>query len=371
MRNFSNSSRFLFALLVVCLVSQFVFAEVQSTINYKLISTVEYKGDGEYNNRYETNFRVRKEPLENNQFRYGILADGRSKEMSFTLDKRTMLMSDCSTEFQLQKFISNTCVRSLKRNTTNNINKTWKQSFDLSSLGNSYPSKLSFTLTSQKMNTKKAGDMVVVRALSEPYATATPDGLKGRVNSVCVFDPAIERMYMSVSVVTIESARAGFSKSIVCYQTAVMETDSRGKPIDLGFKEDTKTGKKFSEFVRKIGLKEKMLKVKDKSKMNLPMWAKTDALKVTQLNNLCAGYACEHGVNPVSPVFFMTNQVMSAQVAGSVGSIGLVSVSQTLSASIGTTSLATAPFLGVGVGTASLIGGGGAAAGFSGGGGGG
>jgi len=75
---FQVGSRFFKALTVVfacCLlatVSQAQDGEAASTQHFKMLSTVEFDGQGQYRNQVETQFTVRRQPLEDDKVLYSL-----------------------------------------------------------------------------------------------------------------------------------------------------------------------------------------------------------------------------------------------------------------------------------------------------------
>ena len=190
-----------------------VAAQDAGTHNYKMVSSLEYSGKGQFKHRTESLFTVTKEILPNNQSQYTIWTDSGSSSsksgfgrMSFVLDRATRELSTSSGSLSFFTTIHNRCTQSLEKITSENIGKTWKQSFDLSPLDNSLPSELKFTVTAIDLQTDILGDMIAVRAVSEPFTFETvgidekTGKVKCKVSSVYIFDSSIEDIYMSISV---------------------------------------------------------------------------------------------------------------------------------------------------------------------------
>src|SRR4030042_1739856 len=120
---------------------------------YKMISTVEFSGKGQYRNAVETLLAVKKEILSDNQVRYSLSA----------------------------------------------------RDYDISGSGASVPGVISFVVDPQTKKItdgdKDLGEMIAVRALSEPFAVKTmkADGKTGsissRINSIYLFDSQISEVY--------------------------------------------------------------------------------------------------------------------------------------------------------------------------------
>ncbi|MBN1804573.1 MAG: hypothetical protein JW837_04935 [Sedimentisphaerales bacterium] len=351
----------------------------ESVEHYRAVSSVEFKGQELFNNRADQRFDVERVIQSDGKQNYTVTFPEIGESYTFTLDKPTMTITNSSQELQFQQQVGNLCALTLKGGVKNNIGKTWKQSFDLSPLGRSLPEGLSFTLTSEPFESATIGNVVAVRALSAPFDTTILDEagenvvpIKCRMNAVYVFDDQIDTLHMCSSVFTLERKEELLKKSILCHQTAIYRTDAEGEPVDIGLEPKSKQGKKFSEFIKKIGLREKMLKIKDEQMTLMPKWARTDGVRISNAANICAAFACEGGINPVAPLCLSANRMVVLQSWGTVGQTGVVSVGTTLASSLGTAKLATAPFLGVGAGWAGAIAGGiggGVAAGSGGGGG--
>lgn len=348
-------------------------AETESLQHYKMVSTVEYTGKGQFRNQAETIFTVRKQPLPDNKVQHfisannfdlageGLNSEQQSNDLSFIIDRETRQLSGVDENLSLWAKINDECVKSLRKVTKKNIGKTWKQSFNLSSLGGSLPNELKFTVTAIQTKTKVFDEMIAVRALSEPFvvkAAKKKGGLgpvQSRINAVYLFDPEIEDIYVSISVfeatTNINGSKEKLRREVVTYRTDVM-----GEPVDF-----SGLGKNFEKFVRKVGLKRKSLKV-DKASP-LPQWALSEGLHAAQLTNMYAAMACEGAFNPVVTVCIPAARVVEMQCFGGLVSAGEQgSVSALLAKSIpgmGAMNVAVAPaFMGVGLGTAGAVAGG-------------
>lgn len=161
--------------------------EDENAQHFKMLSTIEYTGEGQFRNQVEALFTVLRQPLSDDKVRYFLFTDdfdlltddpnsgqlSFSKGLSFVIDRKTGHLSGYGEDLALLGKVNNQCVRSLSKTTKKNVGKTWKQSFDLSSFGKSLPRRLTFTLTAIQLDTKVLGeafnDMIAVRALSEPF----------------------------------------------------------------------------------------------------------------------------------------------------------------------------------------------------------
>ena len=341
---------------------------------YKMLSTIEYEGKSPFRNSVETLITVRKQILPNNQARYFLstddfdLVDGSLnsgwessfRSISFLIDGKTGYLLESDTNLAFFGRINNQCVKSLKKVSKENIGKTWKQSFNLSSLVEPLPDELKFTLTAIQPKTKVYGDMIAVRALSEPFKVMTSqDGSKAepvncRAGAVYLFDSEVEDVYLNISVFEATTKVNG-SQETFRHEVATYKTDAEGTSVDLNG-----LGKKFETFARKVGLTNKSLKITKQSV--LPQWARSEGLKFGQIANICAATACEGGINPVAIISIPTAHAAALQSTGTLPSIGLAgTVSGKLVASVagvGGMKIAVAPFMGVGLGTAGVIAGG-------------
>ena len=109
--------------------------------------------------------------------------------------------------------------------TKDNVGKTWKQSINLSSFGDSLPGELRFTLTAIELNTDVFGEMIAVKALSEPFFIKAGGGsVRSTINTVYLFDPKIEELYLSVSV--FEATKDVDSKKTLRHEVATYRTDA-------------------------------------------------------------------------------------------------------------------------------------------------
>jgi hypothetical protein len=348
----------------------------RTTEHYKMLSSIEYTGQGQFKHQLETQLEVDKKPLLDNQVRYSISSkdldfsatagqDGFSRELSFIIDKNTKRLSAGGRELTLLEKIDNHCVQTLQKVTDENIGQTWKQTFDLSSFNFSLPDKLTFTITAMRVNTEQYGSMIAVRALSEPFvvhtvtAQGTVKNIQSRINSAYLFDSQIENIYLSMSVFEA-AADINTSNEKLRLEIATYKTDEKGEAVDL-----TGLDENFEKFVRKVGLTSKTINVTKET--SLPGWAKQEGLLVAQACNISAAAACEGSLNPVASVCIPAAQTVELQSMGLVASAEKVTpIGSMLAQSIPAMSgmkLAIAPaFLGIGLQGAGLIAGGSAGA---------
>ena len=349
-------------------------AESQGQEYYKMMSTVEYSGQGQFRNQVETMVSLNKQYLSQDEIRYVIWSkdfdlSGTSVEMSeepsggevsFIIDARNGQMSGAGKDIEFLQQIHNSCVRSVKRVTKQNVGKTWKQSFSLPSSAYSPGRELKFTMTAIELETKQYGRMVAVRALSEPFIVKViraKEGVKDVRSKACalyLFDSEINDIYLSISV--FEAAtNINSPKETFRHEVATYKTNAAGAAVDLDG-----LGKKFESFARKVGLKRESLKVEKQTP--LPRWARVQVSRASQASTIGAAVACEGALNPVATVTIPAVQTMALQNAGRlVTAARMASVSSMLATSIpgmGAMKIAVAPaFMGVGAGTAAVVGG--------------
>ncbi len=362
----------IFAVIVMLLANTGLSAPIdtgRATEYYKMLSSLEYTGQGQYKHQVESLFKVDTESLPDNQVRYSIssyeinfAADaGKNKtssELSFIIDKNSKQLSPSSGNLTLFENIHNYCARTLQKVTDKNIGQTWKQTYDLSSFNYSLPNKLTFTLTAIQQDTEKYGQMIAVRALSEPFVvhTMTVQGnikdIQSRINSAYLFDSNMENIYLSMSAF---EATAGINASDERFrhEVATYKTDADGKAVNLaGLNED------FEKFARKVGLTSKTLNVTKAA--SLPLWARQEGLLADQAGNICAAVACEGALNPVASICLPLARTAELQSIGIVASAGnITTIGGVLAQSIPAMSgmkLAVAPaFLGAGLQGAGII----------------
>jgi hypothetical protein len=309
--------------------------------NYKMVSSLEYSGKGQYKNRTESLFTVDRNPLSDNEVQYSIWTDdsGQSSSndfgrISFVLDRANRELVTSNGSLSFFQMIHNHCAQSLEKVAADNVGKTWKQTFDLSFLDGSLPSELKLTVTAINLKTDILGDMIAVRALSEPFTFETTsiddkvDKVKCKVNSVYLFDPSIEQIYMSVSVFEARTSVNGFTEK-VRHELATYMTDDAAVPVDFAG-----LGKEFEKFVRKVGLTNKDMKVSKPTE--LPRWVRRDGLRVIGLADTCAALACEGASNPVVTVCIPAGRMVAMQGLGHIaGSSQLGTVAMNLAKNIG------------------------------------
>jgi hypothetical protein len=347
----------------------------QGVHRYKMVSSVEYTGQTQFRNHVETLFTVGKHPLPDNKVQYSLSLDNRdpnvavdssSTTLSFILDRNTRHLSGYGEDTALWAKVNNESIKSLSKVTKDNVGKTWKQSIDLSSLGGSLPPMLKFTLAAIEVRTDAFGQMVAVRALSEPFFVKVGKGpARCRMNAVYLFDPNIEDVYLSISVFEASTDINGFGETLR-HEVATYKTDAIGTSVDL-----TGLGTDFEKFAREVGLRTKPAKVADQTP--LPLWAQSEGLAAAQVANICVALACEGAPNPVVTVCMPAARLVAMQSLGQISTVGALGTTGTVAAALGqsvpgiaTMKIAMAPaFAGLGLGTTAAVGGAAAAGGIA------
>ncbi|MFQ6036261.1 MAG: hypothetical protein ACE5NM_10525 [Sedimentisphaerales bacterium] len=317
-------------------------AQNENVHHYKLLSALEYNGKSQFRNQVETLCTVRK-VISGDKVQYflstdncGSVGDNRSykersflKELSFVIDGRTQFLSATGKDLAFLEKVTNQCVKTLKKVKKDNVGKTWKQGFDLSCLGDSVPRELKFTLTAIRLKTKALGEMIAVRALSEPFFVKTAKdkdsvgSVQSKINSVYVFDPEFEDIYLSLSVFKTTTNINGFNETLQ-HIVATCKADNTGQPVDFS---NLGKDKDFEKLTSKLGLTSNLKVVKASS---LPRWAQAEGIRAAQVANICAAVSCEGALNPVAMVFLPAARTVqlqsfsepittSAQLAGSGG----------------------------------------------------
>lgn len=356
----------LFIVTIALLMSPVGLAETQPGVQYyKMVSSVEYAGKGQFRNYVDTLFTVDKQPLSGDKVRYSFSLDDRDPNLvvqssqttfSFILDRNTRQLSGYNEDTALWARINNESIKSLTKVTKDNIGKTWKQSIDLSSMSSSLPPTLKFTLAAIEAETNTFGQMVAVRALSEPFFIAISKGsARCRMNAVYLFDPSIEDIYLSISVFEADTNANGFAETLH-HEVATYKTDAAGTSVDL-----TGLGPQFEKFAREVGLRTKGVKITDQTP--LPQWVQSEGLVAAQVANICVALACEGSLNPVVTICMPTAQLLAMQSGGRILAAGTLATSGTVVGTLGQAvpgiagaKIAMAPaFAGLGIGTASSV----------------
>lgn len=306
----------------------------------KMISTIEYKGNGQFHHQVDTLLTIEKESLSDQRKRYsisssdfsfsgsGVGVETASNNISFIIDEKTGLLSESAGDEDILEKVNNYCVNSVKHVTKDNIGKTWKQSFDLSSFVYSLPNNLTFTMTAINVNTEKYGVMIAVRALSEPFVVNIINSkgevkeVKSRIRTAYLFDSKISEIYLSMSVFDA-AADISSKNEKLRYEVATYKTDENGTAVDL-----SGLGKDFENFVRKVSLTSQDLKIEKETA--LPQWAQSEGLRAMQLANICAAVACEGALNPVTTVTIPQAKTVALQSSNSIASVQDVTPTSTI-----------------------------------------
>lgn len=291
-------------------------AQNESVQRYKMLSTLEYGSKSQFRSKVETLFTVRKQSLVDGKVRYVVSANkldvvgeglnsgqpSSFRELSFVVDGKTQQLSGIDKDLAFLEKVSNQCVKTLRKVTKKNVGQTWKQSFDVSSLGNSLPRELRFTLTAIPLETETFGELVAVRALSEPFFVKTAKGesavgsIQCRINCAYVFDSEFEDIYLSVSVFKAATNVNGINEKLQ-HVVTTRKTDATGRLADFN---ELSKDKDFEKLVSKLGLTSSLKVVKGAP---LPQWARAEGVRAAQVANICAATSCEGALNPVATVF--------------------------------------------------------------------
>ncbi|MBL7185789.1 MAG: hypothetical protein ISS70_05650 [Phycisphaerae bacterium] len=294
-------------------------ADCDTVQQYKMQSVLEYSGKTQFSNKAETVFTAKKQLLSDGKASYVISADdavSSPKELSFVIDQKTQHLSGIDKDLALMEKVTNQCLRSLTQVTKSNVGKTWKQAFDLSSVGNSLPGELKFTLTAIPLETESHGELIAVRALSEPFFVKTAGGaVQCRINCAYVFDSDFEDIFLSASVFSGATNANGYAEKLK-HTVTTWKVDAAGEPAsfsELGKDND------FEKLVSKLGLTSSLTVVKDAP---LPQWARAEGVRAAQVANICAAVSCEGALNPVATICLPA-----------ASTVGLQSVSKSVTAS--------------------------------------
>jgi len=300
-------------------------AQNENVHHYKLLSALEYNGKSQFRNQVETLCTIRK-VISGDRVQYFLSTNDCSsvednltsneqsslKELSFVVDGKTQLLSATGKDLAFLENVTNQCVKTLKKVTKDNVGKTWKQGFDLSSLGNSVPREPKFTLTAIRLKTTALGEMIAVRALSEPFFVKTTidkdsvGSVQAKINSLYVFDPEFEDIYLSLSVFKATTSINGFSETLQ-HSVATRQADAAGQPVDLS---DLSKDKDFEKLTSKLGLSSNLKVVKASP---LPQWAQAEGIRAAQVANICAAASCEGALNPVTTVCLPAARMVERQ----------------------------------------------------------
>jgi hypothetical protein len=290
-------------------------AQAQGLQYYKMISTIEYAGKGQFRNQVVNTYSMNRKILPDGNVQYSFVVKDPNADslqpssplmFSFVIDTETRHVSHSTEDLAFWAVVHNESVRSLKKVTKDNIGQTWEQAVDLSSLGESPFERLSFSLTAIQVQTRVLGELIAVRALSEPFfIKAGRHSLKSKINSIYLFDPSIENIYMSISVFEAVRDVKG-SEETLRHEVATYRTNAASVPVNL-----SDIGRDFARLVAEVGLSKSGLEVIEGSR--LPKWALSQGLSAAQVANICSAAVCEGALNPVTAVSMPAVTVVESQ----------------------------------------------------------
>jgi hypothetical protein len=251
--------------------------------------------------------------------------------------------------------VHNESVKSLVKITEASVGTTWKQTINLSALSDAPFAELRFTLTAIQLRTKAFGEMIAVRALSEPFFVKLTKGyLRCRINTVYLFGSSVEDIYLSISVFEGVTDFNG-AREMLRHEVATYRTDDAGRPLDL-----RDVGEDFEKLVGKIGLSKDSLEIRKESP--LPKWAQTKGIRAAQVANICSAVVCEGALNPVAAISMPTSRILESQKEKGVAAGG--SLFERLVGGFGW-NLPTAGIIGAAVGIPIALSGGGGGGGHA------
>ncbi len=346
----------------------------EGTGNFKMVSTIEYSGKGQFRSQAETLYTVERKELNDDMVSYTIIPQGfdvvagetqrgLSETLSFLVNRKTRGVLTDNKALWLLENVNNQCVQSITKLERENIGKTWQQSFNIRTGNYPFPEELTFDMKSLGIETQAQGEIIAVRALSKPFTLAVTNekgemgSIKCKIGTVYLFDSRVDNIYLSVSVFEATTKMNGY-KELLRHEIATYMVNSEGNPVDL-----SGLNKKFAKLIRKIGLHTKELKVT--KEVPLPQWARSDVVKSAQAANICAATACEGSLNPVITVCAASGNMIELQSSGKIKwgyDEKPIIVSKELSKTVPGISdmkIAIAPaFMGIGLGKAGAIAGG-------------
>lgn len=303
-----------------------VAASEEGVQHFKMISTVEYAGEGQFRNQTESSYSVTKEVFANDRVRYSFVTRDpnteagkrASSEYSFVIDRTTGLMSAAGRDMAFWAQVHNATVKSLDKVTKDYVGKTWKQSVDLSSVSGSPIGEVGFTLTAIDVRTGAFGNMIAVRALSEPFFLTIGKGpLRCKMNTVYLFDQDIDDVYLGISVFVATTDARGVQETFR-HEVATYRTDAAGRPFDLH-----DVGTDFEALVAKVGLRKDSLQITKET--DLPKWAQDKGIAAAQIANICSGAVCEGALNPIGMITIPTARSLLDQAARRAAGAGILS----------------------------------------------
>src|SRR4030065_243154 len=168
MRNEKNRDNRTFTLIMLL---SFIFVTMFGTLSmasqgkniqhYKLLSILEYSGENQFKSEFEINCTIKRFALSDDKIQYVISTNNQTEaassqkageqcslnDLSFIVDNKTRILSTTDTGLAFLEKVANECSKTLTAVTRDNIAKTWQQRFNFSSIDNSLPRQLRFTLT--------------------------------------------------------------------------------------------------------------------------------------------------------------------------------------------------------------------------------
>lgn len=292
-------------------------ADCESVQQYRMQSVLEYSGQTQFCNKAETVFTAKRQLLSDGKARYVISADDVAgigdnvpssiKGLSFVIDRKNQHLSGIDSDLVLMEKVTNQCAMSLKEVTRGNIGKTWKQDFDLSSIGSSVPSELRFTLMAMPIETQAHGELIAVRALSEPFFVDIAGGsAQCRMNCAYVFCSDFENIFFSTSVFDATTNCNGYGERLK-HTVTTWKVDASGQPAKF---DELGENKDFAKFISKLGVTKNVQVVKAAP---LPQWARSEGVRTAQVANLCASLSCEGALNPVATIYLPAASTVGLQ----------------------------------------------------------
>jgi hypothetical protein len=307
----------------------------QRTDYFKLISTVEYTAkrgseSRQYRHQAEPWFAVTTIPQTDSQRRYHLITGDlrflnrylqqkyeNAGEINYELIEKRLIAGVDSDLSALQK-MNNECVKTIGGKAPNKIGEQWKCKFNLGIFNHySLPKELKFTVTSIKVPTDKLGDLVAVRAVSDPFLVKAAAQIEGygyvrcKIASVYLFDPYMyetgeEDVYVGATVFLAATGMDDMTQQYR-WEFGIYKTDTEASAIDMnGLSRD------LEGFVRDIQLIPEPIQVKNSCCP--PMWAQSEIANAAQLASACAAVACEQNiVNPVASIYLASARVYSLQ----------------------------------------------------------
>ncbi|MBN1788643.1 MAG: hypothetical protein JW806_09660 [Sedimentisphaerales bacterium] len=309
----------------------------QKTEYFKLVSTVEYmakRGSEEkrYRHQLEPWFIVTSAPQNPDQTHYNLittdfqLRDPSSYELYRGIDEINYgligkrYISNVDDDLLHLRTMNNECVKVLADESPKEVGDTWTCRFNLGLFNHySLPDELRFTVTSITVPTDELGDLVAVRAISDPFMVKALRQIEGygyvkcKIAAVYLFDPYVyetdaEDIYVS-AMVFLASTNMDSMDQQYRYEFGTYKTEPNTAPVDmegLGFE--------LEDFVREIELIPEPMEVDPNETAGLPSWAQSEVANAAQIASACAAVACEQNVvNPVASIYLAAARTYQLQ----------------------------------------------------------